>query len=219
MPLSITKKVFTSKNSKAGSSSKKGKSILKKAKTKNTDPTPHFDPISILKNKNINSKSKLEDMILYSIVKKSANNPVGASVGVLKKYLVTMFDKKLNEKTNKQINNEIAKLVTYGKILNTSGLKGASGSFVINPDHENFDSRAIYFDKNLDTIEQFLENLISERCYDNIPFVKVKTQTELQFEKVKEQRKAKKESLYEKLRPMYELELGMFSIMFKNGTI
>ena len=158
-------------------------------------------------------------MILYSIVKKSANNPVGASVGVLKKYLATMFDKKLNEKTNKQINNEIAKLVTYGKILNTSGLKGASGSFVINPDHENFDSRAIYFGKNLDTIEQFLENLISERCYDNIPFVKVKTQTELQFEKVKEQRKAKKESLYEKLRPMYELELGMFSIMIRNGTI
>ena len=38
-----------------------------------------------------------------------------------------MFDKKQNDKTNKQINNELAKLVRLGKILNTSGLKGASG--------------------------------------------------------------------------------------------
>ena len=42
-----------------------------------------------------------------------------------------MFDKKQNDKTNKQINNELAKLVRLGKILNTSGLKGASGKLHI----------------------------------------------------------------------------------------
>ena len=82
------------------------------------------------------------------------------------------------------------------------------GSFVINPDFENFDSRSLYVDMELDPIDQFIEDLITERCYEGQNYVKVKTKTELQLEKAKKERKAKKESLYEKLLPMYQLELG-----------
>ena len=119
--------------------------------------------------------------------------------------------KTLNAKTNKLINNEIVKLQNFGKILNTSGLKGASGSFVINPEYENFDSRSLYFDKASasDPIDEFLETLITERVYDGDEYVKIKTQTELKLEKAKKYRQAKKESLYDKLKPMYELELGL----------
>ena len=220
---SITKKAFAAKN-------KKQAAKPKKAKMKNTNIAPDFDPASILANKTINSKSKLEDMILYAIVKKhTGNNAAGVSVGVIKKYIIAMFDKKQSEKQNKLINNELAKLVRLGKILNTSGLKGASGtydnflfillvdihsmifclgSFVINPDFENFDSRSLYVDMELDPIDQFIEDLITERCYEGQNYVKIKTKTELQLEKAKKERKAKKESLYDKLLPMYELELG-----------
>ena len=141
----------------------------------------------------------------------------GVSVGVIKKYLVDMKFKTQNAKTNKLINNEILKLQNFGKILNTSGLKGASGSFVINPEFENFDSRSLYFDNkisaassnNFDSIDEFLETLITERCYDGEEYVKIKTETELKLEKAKKDRQAKKESLYDKLKPMYELELGL----------
>ncbi len=170
----------------------------------------NFDPASILAGKNVNEKSKLEDMILYAIVKKceGKGGNVGVSVGVIKKFLEHMFNKKMNEKTNKQINLELVKLINLGKLLNTSGLKGASGSFLINPDFESFDSRSIFADKDLDSIDSFIEQIITERCYDGQSFVKVKTQTELKLEKAKKERLAKKESLYDKLRPMYELELG-----------
>ena len=116
----------------------------KKAKMKNTNPEPDFDPSSVLGNRTINEKSKLEDMVLYGIIKKSANNSVGASVGVVKKFIKDMFKKELTDQRNKQINAVFVNLTQHGKILNTSGLKGASGSFMINPDFANFDSRSIY---------------------------------------------------------------------------
>ena len=115
----------------------------KKAKMKNTNPEPNFDPSSILGNRTINEKSKLEDMILYAIIKKSSNNSVGASVGIIKRFIKDIFKKELSDQKNKQINAEFVKLTLNGKILNTSGLKGASGSFVINPDYANFDSRSL----------------------------------------------------------------------------
>ena len=81
IPLSIaTKKVFSRKKSneknKTTVKSKESSTTTsrKKAKTKNTNPTPNFDPASILGNKNINEKSKLEDMLLYAIIKKSTSN-------------------------------------------------------------------------------------------------------------------------------------------------
>ena len=117
-----------------------------------------------------------------------------------------MFNKKLNEKTNKNINLEIGKLVNTGKILNTSGSKGASGSFMINPYYENFDSRSQFANKNLDPLDQFIEDIITERCYDGQPYAKIKTQTELKLEQL--HNKKKKESLYEKMKPMYEMELA-----------
>ena len=103
------KKVASKKFAKALATKSGKKSILK-----NTNPEPRFVPESILHNKTINEKSKLEDQILYAIVKKASNqNNKGASVGVIKKYLETMFNKKLNEKTNKNINLEIGNVQLY----------------------------------------------------------------------------------------------------------
>ena len=76
-PLSIaTKKVFSRKKSNQINKMVKSKesSTTSRKKTKNTIPASKFDPASILGNKNINEKSKLEDMILYAIIKKSTSN-------------------------------------------------------------------------------------------------------------------------------------------------
>ena len=116
----------------------------KKAKMKNTNPEPDFDPSSILGNRTINEKSKLEDQILYAIIKKSKDNSQGASVTLVKRFLKDIFRKEINAHKNKLINSSIFDLTLNGKILNTSGLKGASGSYLINPDFANFDSRSIY---------------------------------------------------------------------------
>ena len=77
IPLSIaTKKVFSRKKSNQINKMVKSKesSTTSRKKAKNTTPTSKFDPASILGNKNINEKSKLEDMILYAIIKKSTSN-------------------------------------------------------------------------------------------------------------------------------------------------
>ena len=78
---SITKKAFAAKNKKAAAPAAK----TKKAKMKNTNLAPEFDPASILANKTVSEKSKLEDMILYSIIKKNTGGSQGVSVGVIKK--------------------------------------------------------------------------------------------------------------------------------------
>ena len=172
---------------------------------KNTEPT--FNPAEILGDKEITEKSKLEDLILYSIVKKSPNN-TGVSVGVIKKYLDEVFKRKITEKSNKNINLELVKLIDAGKLLNTSGKRGASGSFIINPDFADFDSRSQFAGKDLDPIDTFIEDIITERCYDGKPYEKVKTKTELKLEKEMEEKRAKKDSLYNKVLPMYEQMLG-----------
>ena len=77
LPLSIaTKKVFSRKKSNQINKMVKSKesSTTSRKKAKNTIPASKFDPASILGNKNINEKSKLEDMILYAIIKKSTSS-------------------------------------------------------------------------------------------------------------------------------------------------
>ncbi len=226
VPLSVTKQVFSAKNKKAGNG--KGTSILKgrkKAKVINTaERLPNFDPSTVLDNRNVNEKSKLADMILYTIIKKSSGGGSansGVSVNVIKKYLSEVFGKTASPKNNKNINLELVKLSQTGKILNTSGKTGACGSFIINPDFENFDSRAMFVDSlnNMDNVDAIIEDMITEHCYDGQPFVKVKTATELKLEKEKKARDASKaESLYEKLKPMYELQLGYEELDYKRQT-
>ena len=77
---------------------------------------------------------------------------------------------------------------------------------MINPDYENFDSRSQFANKVLDPLDQFIEDIITERCYNGKPYAKIKTETELKLEQL--HNKKKKESLYEKMKPMYEMELG-----------
>ena len=84
---SITKKAFAAKNKKAQAPAAK----TKKAKMKNTNLAPEFDPASILANKTVSEKSKLEDMILYSIIKKNTGGSHGVSVGVIKKVFCTLW--------------------------------------------------------------------------------------------------------------------------------
>ena len=65
-----------------------------------------------------------------------------------------------------------------------------------------------FSDKVLDPLEQFIEDLITERCYEGQPYVKIKSKTELKLEKAHQERlKNKKESLYEKMKAKYDLEL------------
>ena len=84
-------------------------------------------------------------LILFSIIRiseKSKENE--ASIQAIKKYLGESFEKKANEKTNKSINSEITNLTKRGFIYNTSGKSGASGSFSIDTQFEDFDSRSLY---------------------------------------------------------------------------
>ena len=45
-----------------------------------------------------------------------------------------------------------------------------------------------FLDKVLDPIEQFIEDLITERCYEGQPYVKIKSKTELKLEKAHQER-------------------------------
>ena len=67
----------------------------------------------------------------------------------------------------------------------------------------------IFFsEKILDPIENFIEDVITDYCYEGQPYVKIKSKTELKLEKAHQERKKnKKESLYEKMKVKYELEL------------
>ena len=50
--------------------------------------------------------------------------------------------------------------------------------------------------------------MITDYCYEGKPYVKIKSKTELKLEKAHQERKKnKKESLYEKMKAKYELEL------------
>ena len=67
----------------------------------------------------------------------------------------------------------------------------------------------IFFsEKILDPIENFIEDVITDYCYEGQSYVKIKSKTELKLEKAHQERKKnKKESLYEKMKAKYELEL------------
>ena len=65
-----------------------------------------------------------------------------------------------------------------------------------------------FSEKILEPIENFIEDVITDYCYDGQPYVKIKTKTELKLEKAHQKRKKnKKESLYEKMKVKYESEL------------
>ena len=65
-----------------------------------------------------------------------------------------------------------------------------------------------FSEKNLDPIENFIEDVITDYCYEGQPYVKIKSKTELKLEKAHQERKKnKKESLYEKMKVKYESEL------------
>ena len=182
---------------------KKETNNSKSLKTKNKEEKK-FDPISILEGRQVTSKSKLGDMLLFSIIKISDSSKENeASIQAIKKYLGETFEKKANDKTNKNINAEIANLVKRGQIFNTSGKNGASGSFTINPKFEDFDSRSLYQNVGeMSSMDKVIENMISKVCYNNETFI---PQTQ-QVKKTK-----KKESLYDKLKVDYDRKLAACS--------
>ena len=69
----------------------------------------------------------------------------------IKKYLEQSFAKKPAVSIFKKA---IMKLADTGLILNTTQCKGVGGSFKINPDRDNFDSRGMYVDKELDEYQK-----------------------------------------------------------------
>ena len=89
------------------------------------------------------------------------------SVSAVKKIL----DSEYGKKNNNLINSELISLARKGLIVNTSGTKSASGSYVINPEFENFDTRRSFISKPLGSIERVIENVITRFCYDGAPCV------------------------------------------------
>ncbi len=87
------------------------------------------------------------------------------SVTAIKKIL----DSEYGKNRNAAINNEIANLTLKRLLINTSGLKGSSGSFVINPDFDSFDSRRNYLSVDLGNVDRTIENVITKICYDGKP--------------------------------------------------
>ena len=175
-------------------------------RTMEPDTEPKFDPFSIFGTKVLTPKSKLSDMVLRAIAvvgQESKAEETGVSVNYIKRHIYQNFGKKSCAQTNKAINKEILWCLDNGLVLNTSGIRGASGSFRINPHYKDFDSRRLYMDKTLDNVERTLEEVISRVCYEDRPCVK----TEMKATK----KVIKKESLYEKLKPMYESHLAEMS--------
>ena len=58
-----------------------------------------------------------------------------------------------------------------GQLLNTSGIRGSSGSFVVNPDFETFDSRKSYLSPKtaLSNVDIVIEDVITKYCYNGKP--------------------------------------------------
>ncbi len=65
----------------------------------------------------------------------------------------------------------LAKLTETGLLVNTThGTAGANGSFIVNPDYANFDSRGINAGKELDAMEEVIEDVITRHCYEGKPY-------------------------------------------------
>jgi len=117
-------------------------------------------------------RSQRKDKIVDGIVKWDhfklfQTDDKAVSVSAVKKILESDYGKTSNAK----INVELATLAKKGLIMNTSGTKSASGSYVINPEFENFDTRRSFLAKNLDNVERVIEDVITKVCYDGAPCV------------------------------------------------
>jgi len=123
----------------------KAKSILKTTKV--------FDPSSVLNGKTVTSKSPLQDILLQAVITLDKTG-TGASQQSIKKHMATVYGKS----NVKNINKGIVRLVEIGLLINTSpNCSGANGSFMINPDFENFDSRGLMAKQKLDKIDHVIE--------------------------------------------------------------
>ena len=67
----------------------------------------------------------------------------------------------------------------------------------------DFDSRGLLVGQSLDPMQETIEEVISRVCYDNSPFV--------QQEMAPVKKTKKKESLYDKLKPLYEKQMADMS--------
>eukprot|EP00095_Tigriopus_kingsejongensis_P004239 maker-scaffold711_size108467-snap-gene-0.24 protein:Tk04239 transcript:maker-scaffold711_size108467-snap-gene-0.24-mRNA-1 annotation:"e3 ubiquitin-protein ligase shprh" len=165
-----------------------------------------FDPHSVLKGRKVTKKSPMNDLILHGVIA-IAQGSEGASIYALKKHLAQNFEKSSPQHLS-QFRKGIVKLVSLGLLINTSHQKGASGSFVINPDFEGFDSRGIFADQQtLDDVDQSIERVITQRCYEGKPFDKAEAEKQ-----ASEHKKPKKESsTYKRLKDHYDMQLAGLS--------
>ena len=187
---------------------KEPRSILKKnkktsKKKEENKPTP-FDPADVLEGRVVTSKSRLSDLVLQSVVTVGKGKTLedGVSVSAIKNHIFDKFGKKQTSQTNKAINKELIWCVERGLLVNTSGVKGASGSFRVNPHFKDFDSRGLFVDKKQDSLDTLIEDVITQVCYDSKPY----EAPDLGLVK-----KKKKESLYQKLKPLYEKQMAEYS--------
>ncbi|TRY78378.1 hypothetical protein TCAL_01692 [Tigriopus californicus] len=186
------------KKPRASKSQEPGSSILVKSKEA-------FDPKSVLKGRTVTAKSPMSDMILHGVIA-IAKNGDGASTHALKKHLAKTFGKSSAQHLN-QFKKTVVKLVGQGLLVNTSHQSGANGSFIVNPDHESFDSRGLYFAKDLSDIEKVIEQVITNRCYGGQSYNRDQADKLASVHK-----KPKKESsTYKRLKDIYEMQLAGLS--------
>ncbi len=181
-----------------------GKGILKRTTNRAAeDSGREFDPASILQGRVVTKKSPLTDIILQTVITLDKRNGDGASVQLIKKHLAEKY-----EKSNlQQFKKALAKLVKLGQLVNTTGQSGASGSFKVNPDYDSFDTRGFYVDQPLDNIDQVIEDVITEHCYDGKAYSKEEVEASMSVH-----RKAKKEpSTFQKLKSLYDARMAEMS--------
>ena len=130
-----------------------------------------------MEGRTVNAKSRLSDLVLQSVIDlgaeakgKGKNIEDGVSVSAIKNHIIKVYNKKQTGQTNKAINKELIWCFERGLLLNTSGLKGASGSFRVNPGFRDFDSRGLYVDRKLDGVDSVIEDVISTVCYGCVPY-------------------------------------------------
>ena len=184
---------------------KKKQETKKAAKVIKTGPNPNIS--RFLGERKVTPKSPITDQILDAIIKLKATE--GSSVVSIKTYIVKTFNKNMQRITKGHaFRNSMIKLVDNGFIVNTKHSKSIlSGSFMLNPDYENFDSRSIASKNVQDSMDEAIEQVITDNVYDGVPFndniFKAKQNT---YKKA-----PKKKTTYEKLKNIYDARLNEYS--------
>jgi len=190
---------------------KDNENIVEGEKLKSHYPT--YSPFTQDKVIDKNTKS-IKDQIIKAIheltqFKTEDEATKGVSVIEVRKYMSSVFERDMEHASTKMkfaqcINNGIE----IGQLFKTSGnATGLSGSININLHFNPNDSRHLYHGKPLSDIDQVIEEVISNSCYEGKEYEKPFTPKTKVTEKPKVEKTSKKGQVYEGLKNLYERSL------------